>query len=297
MQQTLPKIPLQTTVSVDPAGLSLSLGRDRLLLLGSCFSDSMAEPLANAGFTLLANPFGTLYNPLSICRCLLRSLDGTPLADDDMVYHDGLHHSWLHHSRFSSPDRQRCAELCNDSIAAAHSFLQDASLVVLTFGTAYVFELKEGTGDTVVANCHKVPASRFVRRLATVDEMACALCSAIERLRAVNPTLKVLLTVSPIRHLADGAHGNQVSKATLHLLCNEMQRRCDCHYFPSYEIMMDELRDYRFYAADMLHPSPTAVEILWRRFVETYVPPVELPQIESNLRESRRLLHRPIASH
>ena len=285
-------ITLQTIVKADSEGLVLSPLSDRLLMLGSCFSDSMAAPLANAGFALLANPFGTLYNPLSICRCLQQSLDALPLADTDIVCHDGLYHSWLHHSRFSSPDRQQCVDRCNQSIADTHAFLQQATVAIITFGTAYVFELS--ASGQVVANCHKVPASRFCRRLATVDEMAKAMGDTIERMHAVNPALKVMLTVSPIRHMADGAHGNQVSKASLHLLCHELQRQCGCHYFPSYEIMNDELRDYRFYAYDMQPPSPLAVEILWQHFAETYISPADMPQIENSLRQSRRLHHRTI---
>lgn len=291
-------IQLYTPVAVDRQGLSLTLG-DKVMLLGSCFADHIGDRLRDGGFEVLQNPFGVLYNPLSICQCLRRCIDLEYVDEDDLVQYDGVWHSWLHHSRFSNADRQRCLDACNASIQSGHEFLKSCSLLTLTFGTAYVYELQDEGGwhGRVVSNCHKVPASHFIKRRATLNEML-AVCNdtlqRLQRLQRINTNVKVQLTVSPIRHSADGARGNQLSKSLLHLLCDELQHSCDACYFPAYEIVMDELRDYRFYDADMLHLSATAVEILWQRYAEAYFPQDTMRKVQENQREARAAKHRRI---
>lgn len=288
-------IQLYTPVAVDRQGLSLTPG-DKVMLLGSCFADHIGDRLRDGGFEVLQNPFGVLYNPLSICQCLRRCIDLEYVDEDDLVQYDGVWHSWLHHSRFSNADRQRCLDACNASIQSGHEFLKSCSLLTLTFGTAYVYELQDEGGwhGRVVSNCHKVPASRFIKRRATLNEMLAVCNDTLQRLQRINTNVKVQLTVSPIRHSADGARGNQLSKSLLHLLCDELQHSCDACYFPAYEIVMDELRDYRFYDADMLHLSPTAVEILWQRYAEAYFPQETMRKVQENQREARAAKHRRI---
>lgn len=288
-------IQLYTPVAVDRQGLSLTLG-DKVMLLGSCFADHIGDRLRDGGFEVLQNPFGVLYNPLSICQCLRRCIDLEYVDEGDLVQYDGVWHSWLHHSRFSNADRQRCLDACNASIQSGHEFLKSCTLLTLTFGTAYVYELQDEGGwhGRVVSNCHKVPASRFIKRRATLNEMLAVCNDTLQRLQRINTNVKVQLTVSPIRHSADGARGNQLSKSLLHLLCDELQHSCDACYFPAYEIVMDELRDYRFYDADMLHLSATAVEILWQRYAEAYFPQETMRKVQENQREARAAKHRKI---
>ncbi len=253
---------LMTPVDISPS--PLSVGYDTpMLLLGSCFTDEIGKKLQAAGFDLLCNPFGTLYNPLSIAACLQRAVDNRPMQADELVWHDGLWHSWLHHSRFSHADRNQCLSCCNEAIHQTHAFIERKPLLMVTFGTAWVFE----RGGSVVANCHKVPQREFNRRRLTVQEIVETWQPLSARLAC--PTL---FTVSPIRHLADGAHGNQLSKATLMLAVDSMvNANPQTYYFDSYELLMDELRDYRFYARDMCHPSEVAVDIVWERFQEAYM--------------------------
>ena len=211
----------------------------------------------------MCNPFGTLYNPLSIASCLQRAVDNRPMQADELVWHDGLWHSWLHHSRFSHSDREQCLSHCNDAIRQTHDFLERKPLLMVTFGTAWVFYHQ----GRVVANCHKLPSQQFERRRLSVREI-------VEVWQPLSARLAcpIIFTVSPIRHLADGAHGNQLSKATLMLAVDSMvNANPQTYYFDSYELLMDELRDYRFYARDMCHPSDMAVDIVWERFQETYM--------------------------
>jgi len=244
-------IKLQTKIPVSESTLRLS-HQQRILLVGSCFTEHMGHKLRDFGFEVMMNPFGILYNPISIAECLNHCYQDIEIAEKDLVFHDGLWHSWLHHGCFSHADKAVCLNNCNQAIHAAHQFLQQPHVVILTLGTSYVYT-HEGK---VVANCHKIPNNTFEKRRLEIAEIA----------EALQP-YPALYTVSPIRHWADGAHGNQLSKATLLLAIERMGK----DYFPAYEIMMDELRDYRFYDQDMLHPSPLAVEILWERFQQTYM--------------------------
>lgn len=277
---------LTTPVATDPQGLAIDFGMP-LLALGSCFADEMGSRLQRDGFDILCNPFGTLYNPLSIAEDLRLALSGDPLPDDRLVQHDGLWHSWMHHSRFSSPDRDECLARCNEAIRAAHRQLGRKPLLLITFGTAWVFR-HEGR---VVANCHKVPPQQFERRRLSVDEIVEVWQPLTDSLRGDG--IQTLFTVSPVRHLADTAHGNQLSKATLLLAVD----RLGTPYFDSYEILLDELRDYRFYSRDMCHPSDVAADIVYERFLDTYTTPATRQQALLNRKESLRAGHRPIIPH
>lgn len=232
---------------------------DHILLLGSCFADNIAAKLAEYYFQITANPFGTLYNPLSIAQAL--SLQQVP----KLVEWGGLYHSMYHHGAFSSPDRLQTGQNIRQSIDCLQRAFAEASVVIITFGTAWVYE-QDGV---VVANCHKIPADRFTRRRLSVEEIV----SAWQPVLSAHSDKHFIFTVSPIRHIKDGLHENQLSKATLLLAIAQLAENQSVliDYFPSYEILIDELRDYRFYADDMLHPSSVAVNYIRERFVSTYM--------------------------
>ncbi len=260
---------LNTPVALAPASFSIGHA-NRMLLMGSCFTETIGQRLSLLRFPTLVNPFGILYNPLSMAEALRRCLEGCEIDGSLLVSHEGLWHSWLHHGSFSRADREECLRACNHAIREAHDFLDTADTLMVTFGSAWCFTVPDGEGKPlVVGNCHKLPAARFERRLASAEAIVEAWSPLVERLSARG--VRILFTISPIRHLAYGAHGNQVGKAPLFLAVEEMLGKvANAHYFPAYEILMDELRDYRFYADDMLHPSPLAEEMIWQRFLQTY---------------------------
>ena len=280
--------PLNTPVQVPPMPFRIDFDCG-IVSLGSCLSDEIGTRLKEGGFRIEANPFGTLYNPLSIANALERIIACREVTEADLVQHEGLWHSWHHHGSFSHPTINETLEACNASLHRAHEALRSARLLMITFGTAWVFELN---GQGVVANCHKLPADKFVRRKMTVDEIVSLWKPLLEHLASFNPQLSTLFTVSPIRHMADGAHGNQLSKATL-LLSIEQLASCG-HYFPSYEIILDELRDYRFFGPDMTHPSPLAVDIVYDRFQQATMSPATIQQAHNNAKAARRQRHIPL---
>ena len=247
---------LYTSVDIAPCARKIGYG-DKILLLGSCFADNIGAKFAEHYFQATINPLGTLYNPASIALSITDSQHSIP--DSRLIYHNGLWHSMMHHGTFSGKDKAAVQARCLDGYERLQRALKEATTVIVTFGTAWVYEMD----GQVVANCHKLPANRFTRRCLAVDEIV----EMWQPIVASMPDKHWIFTVSPIRHVKDGLHANQVSKAILLQAVDELGQS----YFPSYEIMMDELRDYRFYAEDMVHPSQVAVEYIWQRFVETYM--------------------------
>lgn len=292
-------LPLLTPVQPTPADVHIDLSTP-LFLIGSCFSDEIGAKLGAAGFDVLCNPFGTLYNPASIADALQHVANNTPVSEDDLVHHDGHWHSWLHHSRFSHSDKPTCLTRCNEAIRQAHLFLNKRPILLVTFGTAWTFTLTcppEDGGqhylNKVVANCHKLPARHFSRQRLTPSDITTLWLPTADILSSYCP--HTILTVSPIRHMADGAHGNQLSKSTLLLATDDILRQnTSTSYFDSYEIMMDELRDYRFYARDLCHPSDVAIDIIWERFQQTYMNETTQQQIKRNEKEHLHSLHRTV---
>lgn len=292
---------LYTPVSVDKAFFSIGQD-DKLMLLGSCFTENMGTRLNSLGFSVNVNPFGVLYNPLSMALALQKCLDNEPVVEEDLVFHDGLWHSWLHHGAFSHADRQQCLHQCNSAIGNAHAFLSSCNTIILTFGSAWLYRITSdrfGTKycDAVVANCHKIPASCFRLDMASVDDVVSVWQPLCERL--LNEGRRIIFTVSPVRHGAYGAHGNQIGKAVLLLSIEHLMRTMEMHklqmnYFPSYEILMDELRDYRFYADDLLHPSGMAEQIIWQRFQSALMSPQTIAYCEQRDKENRRAAHRQL---
>ncbi len=240
----------------------------KIFLMGSCFTDNIGSKFLDARLQALVNPFGVLYNPFSIARLLERVKEQDLCQPEELVLHNGVWHHFDFHGRFSHPDQHRVCEQINNGLEVAANFLENTDFLVLTFGTSFVYE-RADTSE-VVANCHKFPEDYFNRYRLDPEEIISLYKELIIALRVFNPGLKIVFTVSPVRHWKDGAHANQVSKSSLFLAIDKL---CDLFdkvwYFPAYEIMMDELRDYRFYDDDMFNPSNRAVDYIWYRFSET----------------------------
>lgn len=276
-------------------GNGLMSHSDKMMLIGSCFSDNIGARLRHAMVDALVNPTGTVFNPLSIAATVRRIVDAEPVAGMDLFQQNGVWNSYDFHSRFSMAAKEATLQRMNTRIEEAHRHLRLCDTLILTLGTAVVYRLR-ATGQ-VVANCHKVPQHEFTRSMAGVDEMVEALTATVERLRNYNPGLHILFTVSPIRHIADGLEMNSLSKASLRVAVGEVVRRYEglAGYFPAYEIMMDDLRDYRFYAPDMVHPSEVAIDYIWQAFQATYFDDRSTQAIARCERVSKRLQHRPMS--
>lgn len=242
------------------------------LFMGSCFTENVGGKMAGLKYPVDINPFGILYNPVSVANGLRFLLQKKKFTEDDLIRHDGLWHSFFHHSRFSSTDAENALQTINSRIESSAALLKNAGFLFLTFGTAWVYEYNL-TGQTV-SNCHKIPAKEFRRFRLTPGEIVEEYRQLLSGLREVNPRVKVIFTVSPIRHWKDGAIENQRSKATLILAIDQLVRDFGddfCNYFPAYEIVMDELRDYRFYEEDMIHLSGSGINHIWDLFQTAFI--------------------------
>jgi len=266
-----------------------------MMLFGSCFSENIGQKLIDLKFNVDMNPFGILYNPESIANSLRILLEKRAFTEDDLFQDQGLWNSFFHHSRFSDVDQSAALEKINSRISSSHEFLKKADFLVITFGTAWVYELKK-TGK-IVSNCHKIPATEFKRFRLEVSHITNVYKELLEQIRVFNPKLKVIFTVSPIRHWKDGAVENQLSKATLLLAIDQLIKgfgNQDCSYFPSYELMMDELRDYRFYAEDMLHISQVAVDYIFERFSKVMITKESMDVSKKVIKVRKAFGHRPV---
>lgn len=288
-------VPMNFYTTVDiPKHLPRFTQADSLLMLGSCFASEMGERLRAGKFGCVVNPYGVLYNPLSIATALQEIRQGKVYREDDLFEYRGCWHSPMHHSDFSSPSPKETLQAINDGLQVARTILPSLKGLLLTFGSAYVYEEKER--GCIVGNCHKLPERNFTRRRLSVDEIVDVYASLLSEWFAENPSLKVLLTVSPIRHVRDGLPANQLSKATLLLAIDRLLTLFPDHlyYFPAYELLIDELRDYRFYAEDMVHPSKVAVDYVWTRFCEACMTP-DARQLMHDCEEVQKALaHKPL---
>ena len=281
---------LQTPVADEKCLTGISYN-DRIMMLGSCFSDNIGGQLANFGFNVCINPFGTLYNPVSLLQSIkLLVSDRMFVVEDavDMGAGSGLYCSFSHHTSFARPSAEEFINDANEALTKARAFFKDCNKVIITLGTSWCFRHLES--DRIVSNCLKRPGGEFRRERLSVQEVT----DALTRIMGMCPDKEFIFTVSPIRHFKDGAHGNQISKAGLILGIEEAinantGRKAD--YFPAYEIMMDELRDYRFYAEDMCHPSAQAVDYIRERFLEWALPTSEHDKLEENIRKFRHSCH------
>jgi len=271
----------RTCIKVEKSTWKLNYRR-QFLFIGSCFTENIGFEMQKLKYQVDINPFGIVYNPLSVRNSLQFLMQNQRFQAADLHFLNENWYSFFHHSRFSHFDKTACLSGINTRIETSHKFLQQADYLIVTFGTAWVYALKK-TGQ-VVSNCHKNPPNLFKRYLLDVDSIVQAYRSLIADLRFFAPQLKIIFTISPVRHWKDGASGNMLSKSVLKLA---IQQLCDTYnfvdYFPAYEIMMDDLRDYRFYTDDMLHPNRLAISYIWKHFTETYFTEESfkiMPQIE-----------------
>ncbi len=284
---------LQTTVEFPQSRVRIGL-ENRVTVLGSCFADGVGALMKDAGLRVCVNPFGTLYNPRSILNAARRLCSGEHFTQKDCVRlgagADSLTCSFSHHTSFARAGEREFLEVANASLDEAAAFWRDCDRVVVTLGTAYCWRRVEN--GEVVSNCLKRPASEFVRTRLDTEEVR----SILETLMDLCPEKEFIFTVSPIRHLGGGAHANQLSKSILLLAADEAIRShcAGADYFPSYEILLDELRDYRFYAEDLTHPSAQAVRWVWERFCDFAVPSSERGQLAAREQAARHSRHRPI---
>lgn len=254
---------LTTPVEIEPLGRRLTY-RDSILFVGSCFADEMGRRMADRYFDAVVNPFGVLFNPCSVSDCLgLLENPAGGFTSDDVIETPGGYCSFHHHSSFCRPTVSEFLNNANVELARCSEFYHRQGWMVVTLGTAFVYTDRES--GRVVSNCHKLSSARFDRTMIDPDKVFDSLSGFV----AANPGRQWIFTVSPVRHLADGLHANTLSKATLHLGIQKLvERYPNAHYFPAYEILTDELRDYRFYADDMMHPSTQAADYIFERFMD-----------------------------
>ena len=256
---------------------------DKLLLIGSCFTEHIGKGLADLKFNVLQNPNGILFGADSVASSLISYIQPKTYTAADLFQLNDCWNSWHHHSRFSHVNQSSCLEQINESQKNAHKFLQSASWLVITLGSAFTYELSESAhksnlakGDAV-ANCHRAPASWFAKRLMTVEAIVEKLESSFDALMKFNPSLKIMITISPVRHIRDGVVENNRSKARLIEAVNQLQEKIpSLYYFPAYELVIDILRDYRFFDIDMVHPNYAATEYVMERFTESCIDPAIL---------------------
>jgi len=258
----------RTSFHLKPSPKRISLS-DRILTIGSCFSDAIGSQFVRNKINCKANPFGVLYNPASIHKVVQYSIANQSVPEDTFLHRDDVFFNYDFHSEFSSMNLSHLQEQLKTIIAKTHSFLKGTHWLIITYGTAWVYERNERS--SIVANCHKMAQTMFTKSLMTQKKVLDSFDSMHQALKAVNPDLNILLTVSPVRHIKDTLELNSVSKSVLRVACHTITEQYrDVYYFPAYEIMMDDLRDYRFYKADMIHPSTVAEEYIWQKFAERY---------------------------
>ena len=278
-----------------PCGTLEISHKSKLMLIGSCFANNIGTALLDRKFNVDVNPFGAQYNPLSITTVLSRIVDKALFDNNspELFEHNGKWHSILHHSDFSRNSKEALIESINERLSDAHNTIKRCDTIIITLGTAYAYT--RNSDNAVVGNCHKLPGCYFTRSLLEIEEIVSSFSHIMQRIIAMNSKAKFIFTVSPIRHLRDGAHDNQKSKATLLLAIDRITQAFpdNVTYFPSYEIMMDELRDYRFYADDMLHPSTKAIEYIWECFDKCYFSEATRALNTKNREIARGLAHRP----
>lgn len=245
---------------------------DKVLLIGSCFTEHMSDRLAQHKFSVLSNSHGILFNPLSVAHSLNSYLNDKRYTKEDLFYLNELWNSWDHHTRFSNIDQQAALDSINTSQQEVSAFIKDTDWVMITLGSAYQYYLKDS--HRPVANNHRAPAQWFEKKLLGIEEIVTALAQTLEKLFAINPYVQVLFTISPVRHIRDGVVNNNRSKARLidavHTLCERFDKT---YYFPAYEILIDILRDYRFYDIDFVHPNYLATSYVWEQFLKACIAP------------------------
>ena len=258
---------LQTTIPIEKQPNNQIDYQSNILLLGSCFVENIGDKFEYFKFQNLQNPFGILFHPKAIETLVLNAIQKKAYSDKDVFFQNEQWHCFDAHSRLSDGSKETLLQSLNDSIKSTNSQIFESTHIIITLGTAWVY--RDIKSDTIVANCHKVPQKQFTKVLLTIDEISNSMQNIVESICKVNPKANIIFTVSPVRHVKDGFVENTQSKAHLIAAIHNVlsdRAQSNCFYFPSYEIMLDELRDYRFYAEDMLHPNAIAVQYIWEKF-------------------------------
>lgn len=286
---------LQTKIPLQPLQHNQIDYNSNVLLLGSCFVENIGDKLNYFKFQTLQNPFGILFHPLAIEDLIANAINKKAYTEDDVFFQNEQWYCFEAHSKLSSPNKEALLNTLNSQIQITAKQLKDASHIIITLGTAWMYRFVEL--DTIVANCHKVPQKKFLKELLSVDEVVESLQSLVELIKSVNKTTSIMFTVSPVRHLKDGFIENTQSKANLisgiHSILSSQAQSRGLYYFPAYEIMMDELRDYRFYAEDMIHPNQTAINYIWEKFKEVSISKETLNKMEEVDVIQKGLQHKP----
>ena len=261
---------LQTNIPFEKQAYNLIDYDAQIVLFGSCFAENISNKLDYFKFQNTLNPFGILFHPLAIESLITKAINEKVYTKDDIFFHNEQWHCYDTHSKLSDVSDENLLDVLNNRIKTTRLHLESASHIILTLGTAWTY--RNIATDAIVANCHKVPQKQFLKEFLSVEAISESLAATICLVKSVNPSVSIIFTVSPIRHLKDGFVENSQSKA--HLISgihDVVNPREQLYYFPAYEIMMDELRDYRFYAEDMLHPNRTAIQYIWNKFQDVWI--------------------------
>lgn len=282
----------QTQIPIQKSDFPIDYN-SKLLSLGSCFAENMAEKFEYFKFENVVNPFGIIFNPVSLEKLLVRSIRKMYFTEKDIFYHNEAWHCFEVHSELSNPNAAEFLQKLNQLVDSTNWHIEKSTHCIITLGTSWVYRHIES--NEIVANCHKVPQKQFVKELLSINQIDDSLQIIIAEIQAINPNCKFIFTISPVRHIKDGFVENNVSKAHLISAINQTinYQQQNINYFPSYEIMMDELRDYRFYAEDMLHPNQTAIDYIWIKFFENYVDEKEFGTMQNVCDIQKSLHHRP----
>jgi len=258
----------RTVLNPSPANAKIGL-KDAVLTVGSCFSDAIGHLLATYKIDTCINPFGTVYNPHSIHNVLRYAIQNQIVSEDTFVQSQEVYRSYDFHSDLAALNEEALSQKLHTLVGATHAFIKKTNWLLITYGTAWVY--KRNDNGAIVANCHKQPATAFTKSLLSTEDVMASFQAFYQQLKAINPYVNIILTVSPVRHIKDTLPLNAVSKSVLRLACHYLSDSfSDVYYFPAYEIVTDDLRDYRFYNADMIHPSPLAEDYIWTKFTQCF---------------------------
>lgn len=281
----------QTTIPIKKSDFLIDYS-SKLVSLGSCFAENMGDKFDYFKFSTITNPFGIIFNPISLEKIILRSIHKKYFTEKDIFFHNEAWHCFEVHSELSNPNKTEFLTTLNQLIDTTNGHLEKATHCLITLGTSWVYKHIES--DTLVANCHKVSQKQFVKELLSVTDIDASLKRIVSEIQVVNPNCKFIFTISPVRHSKDGFVENNVSKSHLITALNHfLSNATSSIYFPSYEIMMDELRDYRFYAEDMLHPNQTAIDYIWMKFSVNYINETEFETMQHVSEIQKALNHKP----
>ena len=261
-----------------------------IVLFGSCFAENIGHKLDFYKFQYLTNPYGILFHPIAIENALDDIYQKKIYTENDLYFHNDLWQSFKHHSKFSSESKSEILSTINTSIANANQLLKKSSHIIITLGTAWIYEFTEQ--QLLVANCHKIAQKKFQKRLLSLDEIQQSLQNTLQIIHHFNPTAQVIFTVSPVRHLSNGIVENSQSKALLLTAIHQVIHQKNIHYFPSFEIVMDDLRDYRFYKSDLIHPNDLAVTYIWEQFKKSWIDEKSYPLMDEIEAIQKAIQHR-----